>query len=287
LNFIKNLYLCAMLTNRFHNPLIFLLILFIALSCSQYDKVIKSEDVNVKFTKTFEYYNKGDYVKAGTLFDQLAPLTRGTRRADSVYFYQAMTQYKLNDFIIAGHYFNQFTKYYENSHFIEEAAYMEAYCYYMQSPRPELDQTSTYQAMDAFRLYMLKYPTSPRVTDCQRILKELYEKLTEKSFLSARLYYYLNDYKASIVALSGCLVEYPDSKYREDIMFLLLKSKYLLAVKSVQSKQTERFQDAVDEYYSFITEFPESKSKKQADNMYEIASERIKDKNTDKELTDN
>ena len=31
---------------------------------------------------------------------------------------------------------------YQNSRFIEEAAYMEAYCYYMQSPRPELDQTS-------------------------------------------------------------------------------------------------------------------------------------------------
>jgi len=276
-----------MFLNRLHIPLIFLFLFIIALSCSQYEKVLKSEDVNYKYTKTFEYYNKGDYVKAGTLFEQLAPLTRGTRRADSVFFYQAMTQYKLNDFIIAGHYFNQFTRYYENSQFIQEASYMEAYCYYMQSPRPELDQTSTYQALDAFRLYMIKYPTSPRVTDCQRIIKELNEKLMEKSFLSARLYFFIGDYKASIVALNGCMAEFPDTKYREEIMFMVLKSKYLLAVKSIQSKQTERFQDAVDEYYSFITEFPQSKNKKEADDMYQVASEHIKDKDTDKELTDN
>ncbi len=287
MNFSKKLYLCAMLINRFHKALIFLFTAIIAISCSQYEKVIKSDDVNLKFSKAFYYYNKGDFVKAGALFDQLAPLTRGTRKADSIFFYQAMTQYKLNDYIIAGHYFSNFTTLYENSKFIEEAAYMEAYCYYLQSPRPELDQTPTYQALDAFRLYMIKYPTSPRVTDCQRILKELNEKLMEKSYLSAKLYYYLNDYKASIVSFNNCLIEFPETKYREEIMFLLLKSKFMLASKSIQSKQTERYQDTVDEYYSFITEFPESKNKKEADDMYAVASKYIKDKDTVNELTDN
>jgi len=240
---------------------------------------MKSEDANLKFNTAFNYYNRGDYVKAGSLFDQLAPLTRGTRRADSVYFFQAMTQYKLNDYIIAGHYFNTFVTTYENSRFIEDAAYMEAYCYYEQSPRPELDQTSTNMALDAFRLFMIKYPKSKKVTDCQRIIKELNEKLMEKEFISAKLYYNLDNFKASIVALNNCLIDYPDSKYREEIMFLVLKSKYLLAMNSIQSKQTERFQDAVDEYYSFIAEFPESDSKKEADNIYKESSRYIKDPN--------
>ncbi len=65
----------------------------------------------------------------------------------------------------------------------------------------------------------------------------------EKAFISAKLYYNLDNYKASIVALNGCLIDFPESKYREEIMFMLLKSKYLLAQKSVQSKQTERYQD--------------------------------------------
>ncbi len=255
------------------------------ISCSQYEKILKSEDVNLKFTKAFYYFDRGDYVRAGTLFDQLAPLTRGTRRADSVYYFQAMTQYKLNDFIIAGHYFNNFVKMYGNSKFIEEAAYMEAYCYYMQSPRPELDQSSTLSALDAFKLYMIRYPKSSRVTDCKRIIEELNEKLMEKDYISAQLYYNLDNYKAAIVALSNCLIDFPDSKYREEIMFKLLKTKHMLAINSIHSKQVERYQDTIDEYYSFITEFPESKNRKEADDMYKEASKFTKEPS--KELTDN
>jgi outer membrane protein assembly factor BamD len=281
----KKMYLCTMFTNRIYIAIIVLCSVFIALSCSQYEKVLKSEDINFKSSKAFYYYENGDFLKAGTLFDQLAPLTQGTRKADSIFFYQAMTQYKLNDFIIAGHYFNTFVRMYQNSKFSEEAAYMEAYCFYMESPRPELDQTSTNQALDAFKLYMIRFPGSNRITDCQRIILELNEKLIEKAYFSAQLYYNLDNYKASIVALNNCLVDFPDSKYREEIMFKLLKSKYMLAVRSIQAKQTERFQDAIDEYYSFVTEFPESKSKKEADNMYQDASKYIKEPNT--ELTNN
>lgn len=256
-----------------------------AISCSQFEKVLKSEDVDLKYSKAFYFYNKGDYVKAGTLFDQLAPLTRGTRRADSVYYYQAMTQYELNDFIIAGHYFNNFVKMYGNSKFIEEAAYMEAYCYYMQSPRPELDQSSTLNALDAFRLYMIRYPGSSRIPDCNRIIDELKEKLMEKEYISAQLYYNLDNFKAAIVALNNCLIDFPDSKYREEIMFKLLKSKYMLAANSIYSKQVERYQDTIDEYYSFISEFPESKNRKEAEGIYEEASKFAKEPST--ELTEN
>ena len=270
-----------MVKNQLYTALLVLLMAFASFSCSQYEKIVKSEDVNLKYTKAFEYYNKGDYVKAGALFDQLAPLTRGTRRADSVFFFQAMSQYKLTDYIIAGHYFNVFVGLYQNSRFIEEAAYMEAYCYYLQSPRPELDQMPTTAALDAFHLYLIRYPRSERIADCQRIVTELNEKLMQKAFLSAELYYNLSDYKASIVALNNCLVDFPETKLREEIMFLILKSKYYLALNSIQIKQTERFQDMVDEYYSFVAEYPDSKNKKEADVMYRESSKYIKDKDTE------
>src|SRR5512145_1319928 len=104
--------------------IIALTVVVLALSCTGYEKVVKSDDANLKYTKAFYYYNRGDYVKAGTLFDQLAPMVRGTRRADSVFYFQAMTQYKLSDYIIAGHYFQNFVDMYGNSPLVEEAAYM-------------------------------------------------------------------------------------------------------------------------------------------------------------------
>jgi len=96
-------------------------------------------------------------------------------------------------------------------------------------------------------------------------------KLVEKSYLNAKLYYNLGDYKASIIALKNSLNEFPDTKYREELLFLILKSTYLLADNSIQSKRKQRFQDTIDEYFTFISEFPESNYKKEAQKMYEMA----------------
>jgi outer membrane protein assembly factor BamD len=254
------------------NYLITLLLTLLVISCSRYEKLLKSSDYNLKYRKAFEYYNKEEYVKASTLFDQISAVFRGSNKADSVYFYQAMSYFHQNDFILAGHYFDSFVKTFGNSDFAEDASFYKAFCYYKTSPRPSLDQENTIQAIQSFQLFVIRYPNSPRVEECKGLIIELREKLVEKSFISAKLYFDLEDYKASIVALNTSLAEFPDSKFREDIMFLILKSSYLLAYNSVEKKKKERFQASLDEYYSFIAEFPDSKYRKEADKMYESSS---------------
>ncbi len=241
--------------------------------CSGYEKVLKSNDYKKKYEAALHYYyDKEDYVRAATLFDQIALVFRGTDQADTVYFLQAMSYFKQNDYILSGHYFRTFAKTYGGSPFAEEADFMGAYCYYLTSPRPELDQTSTVQAIQAFQLYLIKYPDSQRKERVQEYFMELRDKLVEKSYLSAKLYYDLSDYKASIVALNNSLTKFPESKYREEIMFMLVKSSYMLADKSVLSKKKERFQDTIDEYYSFASEYPESKYMKEAKRYYRLSA---------------
>ena len=121
-------------------------------------------------------------------------------------------------------------------------------------------------------MFMVKYPTSERVTEAQTIITELSDKLVEKSYISAKLYYDLGYYKSAILALRNSIIEYPDTSFREELMFLILKSTYLLADKSILSKQKERFQATVDEYYSFIGEFPDGSHTKEAKRMYEAST---------------
>jgi len=80
--------------------------------------------------------------------------------------------------------------------------------------------------------------------------------------------------------LNNSLEEYPESRYREDILFLIVKSNYMLAVNSIQSKQKERIQSTIDEYYSFITEFPDSKYRKDADRIFESSSRYLSSEET-------
>jgi outer membrane protein assembly factor BamD len=260
-----------MFSKRLNIILSFTILAAIILSCKGYEQILKSRDYKLKLSTAMDYYNTGEYVRASALFDQIAPVYKGTIKADTVFYYQAMSYYNQRDYILSGHYFNSLATDYPNSVYAEEADFMTGYCYYKLSPKPSLDQESTANAITTFQLFMIKYPSSPRVKEAQTYINEMRDKLVEKSYLNAKLYFNMGDYKASMIALKNSLNEFPDTKYREELLFLILKSSYLLADNSVYSKRKERFQDTVDEYYTFISEFPDSKYKKEAQKMYETS----------------
>lgn len=252
--------------------------------CGEYEKLLKSRDFVKKYEMAVQLYDNGDYAKAGTLFDQVSNVYRGTTKADTVKYYQAKSYFGQRDYLMAGHYFNELSVTYISSVYKEEADFMMGYCFYKQSPRPELDQTNTFQTINALQMFMVKYPNSERLKECQDIIMEMADKLVEKSFISAKLYYDLGYYKSAIIALRNSLIEYPETNFREELMFMILKSSFLLADKSVPGKQRERFQSALDEYYSFIGEFPESLHTKEAAKIYEnsnnyLEGKKVKNKN--------
>ncbi len=242
-------------------------------SCGDYNKIVKSNDYEFKFKKAVEYYEDGEYVKSGTLFKELVTIYRGTSRADRIYYFYAKSMMGQKDYLMAGHYFNSLVKEFPMSEYVEEAQFMVGYCLYLQSPKARLDQQITEQSIDAMQLYINLYPFSERVDEANRLIDELEDKLVYKSYLSAKLYYDFEQFKAAVVALNNSLEEYPDSKYREELKYMLLKSKYLLAVKSISDKSETRYSNALDEYFSFVDEFPESKYRKEVDKYYEKAAD--------------
>ncbi|MCT4615025.1 MAG: outer membrane protein assembly factor BamD [Marinifilaceae bacterium] len=269
--------------------LFFYLLGFIILlsSCSEYQKLLKSDDNELKFTKAKEYYNSEDYAKAATLFQEVAPVYRGTSKAETIAYYIAYCAYGQNDPFSAGHYFRSFLKTYPDSPFAEECLYMSAYCYYMESPKPRLDQTPTNDAIEAFQLYINRYPRSTRIEKCNTYIDEMQDKLVFKSYLTAKNYYDREYYPSAIIALQNSIKDYPGSKYRENLMCMLLESKYKLAENSVIKKKRERYNLAKEEYYSFINEYKEGKFRKNADKMLSDIDEYLnkfmkKDNNEDK-----
>ena len=258
-----------MLKNRIVFGVLFAVAAVILSGCGEYEKLLKSRDFQKKYEMAVQYYEEGEYARAGTLFDQVANIFRGTTKADTVKYYQAKSYYGQKDYMMAGYYFSELSATYASSVYLEEADFMIGYCFYKQSPRAELDQQTTFQAITAMQMFMAKYPTSERATEAREIITEMRDRLVEKSFISARLYYDLGYYKSAILALRNSLIEFPDTKYREELMFLILKSSYLLADGSIASLQRERYQATVDEYYSFIGEFPEGTHSKEAKRMYE------------------
>ncbi len=241
-------------------------------SCkSQYELLLNSNDADAKYEAAFDYYNRGKYSKAGSMFESLSVLTNGTERDDTVRFYWGLSNYKFKDYYTAETNFSNFVESYPRSPFASEARYLRLDCLFRSTLRYELDQTPTYKAITEISEYMLEYPDTPHMKTCREMLLNLNERLDKKAYEAARLYYKMEDYKASRVAFRNVLKDDADNIYREDILYYIAMSSYKFAQNSVPEKQKERYLTFVDDYYNFIGEIPESHYRRELDNVYRRA----------------
>lgn len=255
--------------------------------CSSYNKLLKRNNPDEMFYAAIDYYNSGDYERTLQLLDEIAPRYTSTMRADTIMYYTGCCFYKQGDFQTSGTIFDEYRRTYGRSPLLEDVEYMHAMGFYFSSPQPSRDQTTTLQAIRAIGEYMERYPASPKMGVCEMRIKELQAKLYEKSFINARTYYKTGRYKAAIIAFENALAEYPDTPYREEILFLTLDSSYRLAENSISSLQVDRYLDAMDAYYNFISEFPESKHAKAAERMQRASKRFLAKHNADTEAAPN
>ena len=260
---------------RFRSHIV-LIILVLVSSCSGYEKLLKSKDYDLKKTKAKEFFDAGEYVKTTELLTQILPRFRATDEAEDLNWMNAQAYFGMKDYIMAGSYFKSFIDQFPFGKHAEEANYMAALCDYNISARPELDQENTKNAIEGFNIFINKFPNSTKIEDCKKRISDLEDKLVEKSYLNAKLYYDMKQYKAAVVALSNSLKEYASTKYREKMMFLKLNSLYLYAFHSLPNKQKERYQAALDDYFSFMEEFPKSTYSKDVASIFQSTNKFLK-----------
>jgi outer membrane protein assembly factor BamD len=248
---------------------VYFLLLIIISACSDYQKLLKSGDMDLKYQAAVSYYEDEDYSRSLPLFEELVSLYRGSGKAEEINYLYAYNHYKLYDYILAGYYFKKFTKTFPQSEYAEECLFMSALCYYKQVPTATLDQTPTHRALEEFRLFMNSYPNSTKNDTCNVLVNSLVKKLELKSYLILKQYFKIEDYRATMVSVENFIKDFPDSDKIEEVTFLSLKSQYLLAKNSIQKKKLERIEDTIDAYYNFVDVFPNSSMLKEAENIFE------------------
>ena len=83
-------------------------LLMLASSTTEYEKLLRGNDIPTKYSKAFELYEEGKYSKAAEMFESISLATKGTAQEDTVQFYWAMSNYRYKDFITAESNFNEF-----------------------------------------------------------------------------------------------------------------------------------------------------------------------------------
>ena len=244
-------------------------------ACTGYQKLLKSSNVNEKYDAAIKYYDKGDYFRSGTLLEELIPLLKGRPEAEKAQFYFANTNFMQRNYVLSAYYFKQFTDTYPNSPLTEQASFLHAKSLFRDSPGYELDQTNTISALEVIQDFLNTYPTSEFRTETENMSQELQKKLENKAFQSAKLYYALRYNQAAVTSLGNFTQQYPASVYSEQADFLRLSAQYAWAKESIESKQRERYVDAVAIYQHFIDTYPQSKSLHAAQVMYDDARAEI------------
>jgi outer membrane protein assembly factor BamD len=255
-------------------------------SCGEYNKVLKLTDIDQKFEYAKRYFDEGKFSRSATLLEEVVQMRKGSSRGEEALYLLAQSYYGMKDYLTASEYFSIYYKTYPKGEYAELARYYSAYGLFLESPDPRLDQSQTFKAMDQFQDFIELYPQSERKEEAQEILFQLQEKLASKELLTVRLYYDLGDYLiypfpggnylSCVITAQNAMRSYPFSKYREEFMYYTFKSKYEMAMHSVDEKKDFRYRDVVDEYYSYVNEYPEGKYIKEIKRLYQNVDNELK-----------
>ncbi|MFQ3575345.1 MAG: outer membrane protein assembly factor BamD [Cytophagales bacterium] len=254
---------------------ILLILGILSISCSKFNKAQKSENVEFKYATAEEFYKKGDYYRAGVLFEELIPLLRGSKQAEDAMFYYAYTQFYQGQLSLSAYHFRKFFDLYPRTDRAEEALFMHCKSLYLDSPDYSLDQTNTSEAIESIQLFVNRFSSSKYIDECNQMIDKCRRKLETKAFENAKLYFKLGDFKASVVAFKSFSRDFPDSPKVEEATYYKVLSQYNLAKISVEYRKLERYKASVEMYQEFVDKFPESKFVRSLEYTYTNSNNQI------------
>ena len=258
--------------------IVFILIAVIGLaSCSEFSKVQKSNDYDYKLRMADKYYVNKKYNYAQQLYEELFPLLKGQPQFEDVFYKFAYCSYYLKDWLQAENLFKQFVEVFPTSPRAEEMEYMRAYTFYRQSPKQELDQMNTQKTIGYMQTFINTHPGSTeRIKEATEIIDKCRAKLELKEYKSAELYYNLGHYRASAIAFTSLMNDFPDSEKSEEYKLQVIKSYYLFAKNSYEDKVPARMEQVITECNDFADRFPDSKLMKDVERYRNLSQNTIK-----------
>lgn len=265
----KAIYLCT-------------LVVFLC-SCGEYYKVQKSNDLELKYAYAKTCFDKGKYSRAYSLLEDLVPVFKGSDMAEESLYLLARSHFMAKNYDTAGDYFATYYRSYPKGQFTEMARYHSGLSFYLESPDPRLEQSTTYKGIDELQMYLDYYPRGEKAEEVRKMIFSLQEKLAEKEYKNCELYYNIGNYlgrnyfESAVITAQNALKTYPFTEKKEDFMMLILRARYKEAQESIIERKGERYRNAIDEYYAYINEFPEGKYRKEADAIFKDADSKIEE----------
>ena len=238
---------------------LFILFILTFSSCSNYQKLLKSDNFDLKFETALSYFNESKYSRALVLFEDILSEFKGSNRSEDIYYYYTYSLFYLGDYTSAAYHFNNFSKTFFSSTKVEEMSFMSAKCYYLDTPPSHYDQSNTFEAIKQLELFTSNYPDSENITEAENLISKLNLILEEKEFNIAYSYFKTSKFNSAIYAFNNFIESYPNSSFLEEVFYCQTKSYFELAKNSIEEKKDLRTKEFIFAFQDFSLTYPNSK----------------------------
>ena len=251
--------------------LLSVLLLFVISACGTRTAIRPGDTIEVAYDKARDLYDRGRYRDAARAFETVISISRGTEFGQDAQYLLADSYFNSRDYLIAASEFSRYVAFYPRSERAEDAAFMEAMSYYRLSPRYNLDQTDTYNAIERFQLFLSRYPQSARAPEAAQFIDELRTKLSRKMFAAANQYMTLRQFRSAAVYFGLTFERFPETIFAEEALVKQILAYVEFASVSVPDRQAERFQNAIDSYELYMQLFPRGLNRTRAEEYVDRA----------------
>jgi outer membrane protein assembly factor BamD len=187
-------------------------------------KLSHTEFCKNKYDAAAELFKKQKYGRAQDKLEEILSLCAGTGYMEQSQFLLAESYFNLEEWIEARGEYGSFVLNFPGSPFIETAEFRKAISSFNIEFKVARDESNTTIAMRDFERYLSNYPDSPLRDSVNYYYGLLVERMAEKEFQTARLYYRMDKYQAAVIYLKEFLETYKVSKRRKDAFKIIVDS---------------------------------------------------------------
>ena len=173
------------------------------------------------FERGKEAFDRGDWTEAIADLKAYIEQFPGTEKTDDALFYLGESHFQLKDYALASGQYDRLIRDFPDSPLHPDALLQLARCDDLQSHAAALDQTETVRAISRYKEFLELYPEHRRAGEARERMDALTDRLVEKRWRNARLYYRLKQYNAAEYYLRNVISEHPKSIWASESQLLL------------------------------------------------------------------
>jgi outer membrane protein assembly factor BamD len=216
-------------------------------------KKADTSPLDLKFSKAKADYDKGNWAEAVTEFEEVRIEGPASPLAAEATYLEAMARFKQELYSGAAVDFRALRRNYPTAPMVDRSQFMIGESYYYLSPRPELDQTYSYYALQEYQVFLRDFPSSltSLKDSAQRRITELRNKLALKMLNTAELYVKLEETKSAMVYLNRVLDNYYDTDVAPEAQLRIAELAYdrnkIADAKTALTKFDDKFLSAASQ----------------------------------------